>query len=72
MKTKNAFNLYKELSNLFDVRRSQGKRHKIELVLIIVILAIMNGYDNYHAIDDFIKTNSKELISIFQGHFNFN
>ncbi len=65
-KKKQIFNLYKNLSDLSDLRRSQGRRHKIELVIMIVFLAIMNCYDNYHAIDDFIKKNRKELIKSFK------
>jgi len=60
------FNLYKELSKLSDIRRNEGKRHKIELTFIIVILAIMSGYQGYRAIGDFIKRNRKELISYFK------
>lgn len=64
------FDLYKELSGLSDARRLQGKRHSIELVVILVILAIMSGYDGYHAIGDFIKRNNKELVSIFNPKKN--
>ena len=65
-KKKNAtLNLYKELSKLSDVRRDQGKRHKIELAVMIVILAIMNGYDSFRAIGDFTERNRYDLISVF-------
>ena len=65
-KKNDVFNLYNKLSQLTDNRRGQGKRHRIELVLIIVILGIMNGYDGYRAIGDFIVRNGEELVSIFK------
>ena len=60
-KKKNMFDLYKELSHLTDNRRKQGKRHPVDLVVILVILGIMNGYDGYRAIGDFIVRNREEL-----------
>lgn len=70
MKTKvnkeNLFDLYEELSNLSDARRNQGKRHKIEFVVMIVILSIMSGYNGYRATGDFIKKNSTDLIKLFK------
>ena len=65
-KKKDVFNLYHKLSQLTDNRRGQGKRHSIELVVIIVFLGIMNGYDGYRAIGDFTARNREELISIFK------
>jgi len=66
MKKETIFCIYKELSTLSDNRRNQGKRHKIELIFMLVILSIMNGYNGFHAIDDFVKKHSNELISIFK------
>ena len=65
IKKKEMFDLYEKLSKLTDIRRRQGKRHPVELVVIIVILSIMNGYDGYHSIGDFVERNKEELISIF-------
>jgi len=65
-KKKEVFNLYNKLSQLTDRRRGQGKRHSIELVVILVILGIMNGYDGYRAIGDFVVRNRGELISVFK------
>jgi len=66
MAKKNVFDLYNKLSQLTDKRRGEGKRHPIELVIIIVILGIMNGYDGYRAIGDFTVRNRKELVSTFK------
>jgi predicted transposase YbfD/YdcC len=66
VKQKNMFDLYSKLSQLTDIRRGQGKRHPIELVVIIVILGIMNGYDGYRSIGDFVENNREELLSIFK------
>lgn len=66
IKKEGVFNLYEELSKLSDIRRNEGKRHKIELVVLLVILAIISGYQGYRATGDFIKRNKKELISYFK------
>ena len=65
VKKKKVFDLYEKLSQLSDKRRGQGKRHPVKLVVIIVILGIMNGYDGYRAIGDFTIKNKDELILIF-------
>jgi len=70
VKKRKMFDLYGKLSQLADVRRGQGKRHRVELVVIIVILGIMNGYDGYHAVGDFTIRNRDELISIFKPKKN--
>jgi len=69
-KKKKVFDLYKKLSQLTDIRREQGKRHSIELIVIIVILGIMNSYDGYRAIGDFITRNREKLISTFKPKKN--
>lgn len=66
VKKREIFDLYRKLSQLADVRREQGKRHSVKLVIIIVILGIMNGYDGYRAVGDFIIRNRDELVSIFK------
>lgn len=55
-----------ELSRLEDSRRGQGQRHKIELILMIIIFATMSGYLGYRAIGDFIKKHEEELITLFR------
>ena len=66
VKKKEIFDLYRRLSQLTDNRREQGRRHPIELVVFFVILGIMNGYDGYRAIGDFIVRNKEELIFVFK------
>jgi predicted transposase YbfD/YdcC len=70
MKKEEVFCLYQELATLSDNRRVQGKRHKIELIVTVVILSIMNGFNGFHAIDDFVKKHANELISIFNVNKN--
>jgi len=38
------FNLRKELKTLKDKRRGQGQMHKIDVVLMITIMATLSGY----------------------------
>lgn len=50
------------LRTLNDPRRKQGKRHPLEIVLLIIILAIMAGAKGERAIARFAKNNKKSLI----------
>ena len=56
------FNLIEKLKKVKDFRRSQGKRHPLDLVLIIIILGIMVGATNYKELKQFVKHNSQSLI----------
>lgn len=58
--------LLTELGKLQDSRRGEGKRHPLEFVLVIVILATMSGYLGYRAIEDFLEKHKEQLIEIFQ------
>jgi hypothetical protein len=70
MTQKNICSLYQELACLSDERRLQGKRHSIELIVMISILSIMNGYAKFRAIGDFAKRYSSELIELFKPQKN--
>ena len=41
------FNLREELKTLKDKRRGQAQQHKIDVVLMITIMATMSGYQGY-------------------------
>ena len=43
------FNLREELKTLKDKRRGQAQQHKIDVVLMITIMATMSGYQGYRA-----------------------
>ena len=66
MKTENDNNLYTMLRSIKDPRRSQGRMHKIEVILLTSIMAVMNGAASICAIHDFAETNKKELIKLFK------
>ena len=55
------FNLRKELQTLKDKRRGQAQQHKIDVVLMITIMATMSGYQGYRAIGDFAQRYKKEI-----------
>ena len=59
-------NFLSKLSELEDVRRGEGQRHKQEFVLMIVLLSTMSGYLGYRAIGDFIAKHKTELIKLFK------
>jgi hypothetical protein len=50
------------LRTLKDRRRKQGRRHPLEVILIIIIMAIMTGAKSERAIARFSKNNEKSLI----------
>lgn len=50
------------LEKLTDKRRAEGKRHPIELILIIVIMSTMSRYYGYRGIERFIKKNRSALM----------
>jgi len=58
----NEFNLRQELKTLKDKRRGQAQQHKIDVVLMITIMATMSGYQGYRAIGDFALRYKNELI----------
>jgi len=58
--------LLTDLAKLQDPRRDEGKRHQLEFVLLIVILATMSGYLGYRAIEDFLEKQEEQLIEMFQ------
>lgn len=62
--------LYEKLSELTDTRREQGKRHDIELIVMLVIFATFSGYYKLIAIGDFVKRNEKKFIELFKPEKN--
>jgi hypothetical protein len=47
--------LIEQLKKIKDVRRSQGRRHPLWLILLVVILGLMMGQLEYRALGDFAK-----------------
>ncbi len=66
----NSGNLYEKLAKLKDFRRAQGRMHELRMVLIIIIMAIMSGYQGVRATGDFVKRNRKDLIKLFKPKDN--
>lgn len=58
-KEPNILELIKELK---DYRRKQGKRHPLEVVVLIIIMAVMAGVKGERAIARFAENNKKDLI----------
>lgn len=50
------------LATMKDHRRAQGRRHPLDLILILIIMGIMAGSKSERAICRFIKYNKKALI----------
>lgn len=58
----NEQNLLVLLKTVKDYRRKQGRRHELEIILIIIIMAIMAGAKGERAISRFADNNKKSLI----------
>jgi predicted transposase YbfD/YdcC len=54
------------LRTLKDYRRKQGRRHSLEVILLIIIMAIMAGAKGERAIARFAQNNKKSLIKALQ------
>lgn len=59
---KNKKDLFNLLHNLKDHRRKQGLIYPLPVVLLLTIMAIMNGSKSERSIARFIENNKKELI----------
>lgn len=53
------------ISALKDPRRGQGQRHKFEHIIVISLMAILSGHQGLQGISRFARSNSEELITIF-------
>lgn len=60
------FNLRKEMATLKDKRRGQAQQHKIDVVLMITIMATMSGYQGYRAIGDFAQRYKKQIVKYLE------
>jgi hypothetical protein len=62
MQKNNKITLYDRLFEVEDFRRAQWRMHSLPLILIIVIMALMSGYNKIRAIWDFIIKHTIDLI----------
>lgn len=58
--------LLEKFRKLSDSRRSEGKRHSIEVVLMISLMSFVSGIYSYRGIASFAKRHKKELIKILK------
>lgn len=59
-------NIFVLLKTLKDYRRKEGKRHSLETVLLIIIMAVMAGAKGERAIARFAQNNKKTLIKALE------
>ncbi len=59
-------NLLELLYTIKDPRRSQGRMHPLPFILLVSIMAIMNGASSFYAIRDFFELNKKDLFKLFK------
>lgn len=55
-------NLYEVFAGLKDIRRKQGLRYPLPIVLLIAVFGIMNGAKSERAISRFAENNTKDLV----------
>ena len=60
------FNLREEFKTLKDRRRGQAQQHKLDVVLMITIMATMSGYKGYRAIGDFAQRYKKQIVKYLE------
>lgn len=58
-------NLIEQLRQVEDFRTKDGRRHRLWLVLLFVIMGTMNGYVGYRAWGDFVKRHRRALSKAF-------
>ena len=56
--------LIEKLKQVKDFRKNRGKRHQLWVVLTVIILALLTGKITYKQIDNFRKSEEKELLKI--------
>jgi len=61
-KNKNLLDFIKDLT---DLRKTQGKIYNIEVIVVIVIMGIMNGYLSFRALEDYAELHKKQFVKIF-------
>lgn len=54
------------VATLKDPRRSEGKRHKLEDIILIIIMAIISGEQGIRGFERFASTNEKELTELLK------
>jgi hypothetical protein len=58
--------LYDVLGTVPDPRSKHGRRHDLRLMLTLVIMSNLSGYNGYRAIGEFIVNNRHELSDAFK------
>lgn len=59
-------NLVKKLPKIQDFRKEKGKRHQLEIVIMIIILGNMLGFMSYRALGHFTKYYHRQLCSLLK------
>ena len=61
-------NLIEHLRQVKDFRTTDGRRHPLWLVLLLVIMGTLSGYVGYRAWGDFVKRHRRALIEVFGSY----
>jgi hypothetical protein len=56
------------LSKVEDPRSAHGRRHTLQNVLLMCIMAIMSGHSSYRAMGRFLKNNEKDIRRAFGAY----
>jgi len=59
-----AGSVYERLSKLTDVRKAQGKLYRLEMVLVIIVLAKLCGEDRPYGIADWAKNHREQVVEL--------
>lgn len=54
------------IKTIEDTRRAEGKRHSLEQLSVIIIMAVLSGHQGVRGIERFVNSNEKELIELLE------
>jgi hypothetical protein len=60
------YKMFEFFTSLSDPRRAQGQRHRLEDILVIVIMAILSGHQGLRGFTRFARANAEELTAVLK------
>ena len=58
--------VYERLSRLTDVRKARGKLYSLEMLMMIIVMAKLCGYDRPVEIADWAKNHAEQIVKLMQ------
>jgi len=58
--------VYERLSKVSDVRKAQGKLYSLEMLMMVIVMAKLCGYDRPVEIADWAKNHAEQIVKVMQ------